>query len=98
MLAVRAAASAIVITTAADKDDDEQDNPGAVTVTKEVISTHERFLLFSDFIIYYENYLKLVTSLNKIGNIEKTKEKQRKRENINYKFNKFNFIAVYSQI
>lgn len=56
------AATSVVISAAADQDDDEQDDPGAVTVTEEIISTHERFLLFSDFIIYYVNLEKKVTA------------------------------------
>lgn len=52
-LATGAAATIVVVSAAANKDDDEQDNPSAATVTEKVISTHERFLLFSDFTIYY---------------------------------------------
>ena len=52
-LVAAATATVVVITAAANKDDDEQDNPGAATVTEKVVSTHERFLLFSDFTIYY---------------------------------------------
>ena len=52
-LATGAAATIVVVSAAANEDDDEQDNPGAATVTEKVVSTHERFLLFSDFTIYY---------------------------------------------
>ncbi len=95
MLAVRAAASAIVIATAADQNDDEQDNPGAVTVTKEVISTHERFLLFSDFTIYYENPLNLVTSTILNYNTAKNKENSQKRENTRCILNNYKNITEF---
>ena len=52
-LATGAAATIVIVSAAANEDDDEQDDPGAATVTEKVISTHERFLLFSDFTIYY---------------------------------------------
>lgn len=60
-LVAAATATVVVITAAANKDDDEQDNPGAATVTEKVVSTHERFLLFSDFTIYYVEFEKMVT-------------------------------------
>ncbi len=60
-LATGTAATIVVISAAANEDNDEQDDPGAATVTEKVVSTHERFLLFSDFNIYYVFCEKMVT-------------------------------------
>ena len=74
-LAAGAAATVVVISAAANEDDDEQDDPGAATVTEKVVSTHERFLLFSDFTIYYVFYEKMVTmQINKYFNEEKPRK------------------------